>query len=453
MICVTGRESTLDALAARLHRIDGHDVLHEVRADHLQHIDDDLFSLIEREGERVLFCCRPHNQGGAFAGSEAERLALLHRATDARWVDVEHDAPLDGFDLDRVVLSWHDFECHDDVIAQARSLAERRPAVVKLAARVEDARHLGVLLGARREIPGDAVLIAMGPAGLLSRVRYGALGSRWTYVAAEPELCTAPGQLSYDDAVAMGLPGTAGAPFCALIGGLQVLGSPGTRVYNALYRELGLELSYLPIVTRSLSACWPLLSTLAVRGLSVTMPLKDEALALCEADALATNVGSVNSMRNVNHVWEGTNTDVEGVRAPLAEAGVAGRALVLGAGGAARAAAHACRMLALDVTISARSPRGLTDVVPWDARSDIAHDVLINATPIAGATSPWPDDAPLAGCVFDLAIADGSALLDRAEREGSVAIDARRMWLHQGAQQMSWMLDVDLTAEQLEEHL
>jgi 3-dehydroquinate dehydratase type I len=423
-----------------------------VRADHLERIDDDLFRWLEREGDRVLFCCRSKEQGGRFDGTEAERLAILQRAK-TRWVDVEHDLPLEGFDRDRVVLSWHDFEGSGRVKARACALAGRGAGVVKLAARVDDAAEIALLEEARHEIEGDAVLIGMGDAGLLSRVRYGALGSAWTYVAADARHVTAPGQLDWAGARVMGLPDAANAPFCALVGGPQVMGSPGTRVYNALYRDLGLDLSYLPILTHSLTDCLPLLDRLGARGLSATMPLKHEALGLCAADELAIAVGSANSMRRTDAGWEGTNTDVAGVRLPLEEAGVRGTALVLGAGGAARAAIHACGQLGLDVAVSARSPRGLEGVVPWQDRGAVKHDVLINATPVAGARSPWPNDVPLARCVFDLAIAPKSALLDRARREGRVAIDATRMWIHQGAEQMSWMLDRSISASQLEELL
>ncbi len=453
MMCVTGAETTLAAVADRIAG-GGEDVaLHEVRADHLEHIDDDLFDLLDREGARILFCCRTRAQGGNFDGTETERRMLLHRAKKARWIDVEHDVPLDQFELERVVLSWHDFNDATDVVRQARALGQRGVGIVKLAARIDDAAEIATLMEARETIAGKAIVIGMGPAGVLTRVRYRALGSEWTYIAATSDHATAPGQIDLPTARVMGLPATGAAPFCALIGGPQIFASPGPRTYNALYRSLRLEMSYLPIITTSLSRCLPVLERLGAVGLSATMPLKLEALGLCKPDALAHDVASVNSLRHTATGWEGTNTDIEGVRAPLAAAGAQGTALVLGAGGAARAAVSACRSLGLRVTVSARSPRELRDVVPWKARTRVAHDVLINATPICGTQSPWPDDIPLAGCVFDLAIATHSALLRRAKREGRVAIDAQTMWLHQGAQQMSWMLGVPLSPQQLEEHL
>lgn len=453
MICVTGAERDVASLCARIASTD--DLLCEVRADQLERIDDALFDLVAREGPRILFCCRPPAQGGAFAGSEAERVGLLERAerAGARWIDVEHDVPLERFDRSRVVLSWHDFDGADELLRMARELAPRRAGVLKLAVRVDDAAQIERLREARAIIDGPAVLIAMGAAGLLSRVRYGSLGSEWTYVAADHANATAPGQLDLDEARAMGLPGTRDAPFCALVGGPQVFSSPGPRVYNACYRRRGLALSYLPIITTSLRATLPLFEKLGARGLSVTMPLKGEALALSTPDSLAAAVQSVNSLRPIPGGWEGTNTDIEGVRAPLAQVSPTGTALILGAGGAARAAAHACRGLGLGVVVSARTARGPEEVIPWEDRAHVVHDVLINATPIAGDTSPWPDDAPLAKCVFDLAIAERSLLLERASREGGAAIDARRMWIHQGARQMSWMLDTAFTAQELEAEL
>lgn len=466
MICVTGAEDTTAALARRLERHP--DAMHEVRLDHLEAVDDDLFALLGRHAGRVVACARAGRQGGAFAGHEAERGRLLVRAAEAgvNYVDVEADADdalLDAVGRRRVVLSWHDFDAiPDDVDERVRAMVARDPAVVKVAFAMEDARDLATLLTLRPTIPKQAVLIGMGAAGLLSRTHYARFGSGWTYVAASPELATAPGQLDVVAAQLHGLPDTATKPLCALVGGPQVMSSPGPRVYNALFRELQLDWSYVPVVTRSLAGVLPLLEALDARGLSVTMPLKRQAFDRSEPDALAERLEAVNSLARRGDRWLGRNTDVAGVIAPLTEvladvSPAARTALVLGAGGAARAAVAALDELGLEVVVAARREERARAIasrtLSWSARTDADVDVLINATPVVGDDSPWPTDGPFPRVVFELALGAPSRLLADARAAGCTTLDATRMWIHQGAAQMGWFLDRELEAADLDRHL
>ena len=218
-----------------------------------------------------------------------------------------------------------------------------------------------------------------------------------------------------------------------------------------------------------------MLRRLGLQGASVTMPHKHVALQMAgdRADELARRVQAANSLRFDEEGVAATNTDVAGVGQPLqrAFAQLSGkrpqRALVLGAGGAAKAAAVACRNLDLEVTVSAvetevdgtlveldapLSGPG-TRCVRWSDRHDVEADVLINATPVSGERSPWSEDVALpCAVVFDLAITGKpSRLLARARQEGAVALEAIEMWLAQGARQMSWITGEDYEVEQLRE--
>jgi 3-dehydroquinate dehydratase/shikimate dehydrogenase len=478
MWCVTGFESELATLAARLEAVDT--PLHEIRLDALRPGErrlDALEALVRRHGSRLVLCARPLRAGGRWAdGDDRERLALLARLgrAGARYVDVEVDVDPALIDVDpeRLVVSWHDFASGAVASApqQLARLADRRAALLKLALQIDDACELTLLRDLARSITRPALVIGMGAAGLLSRVCYRAFGSPFVYVAAAAEHRTAPGQLDRETAASLGLdpaaPKSADDPaWYGLVGGEQVMSSPGMRVYNRLLRARGLGAFYLPIVTRSLAATLPLLTDLGARGLSVTMPLKSEALALAEADTMAREVGAANTLKLVDGGWRARNTDVEGVRAPLAEAlakaglGRGTRVLLLGSGGAARAALRACQELELHVTLAARRREALDDVVAnargpapeivrWEERAAGDHAVLVNATALA-ATSPWPEGGRLPPVVFDLAIAPRSQLLEDAGAAGLVAIAPLAMWVHQGAAQMSWLLDAPVTPEEL----
>ncbi len=468
MLCITGAETSLAALSARL---DEEADLHELRLDHLTDAwGDGLWALVERHAGRLLLCCRPAREGGAYAGDEAARLGWLKRGLDlgVRWVDVEGDVPsseLSGFAADRMVRSFHRFTAADEpmeVMRLARALGDAKGAVSKLAIAVDDAAHLDVLLDARRSIDGDAVLIGMGPAGLVSRARYPHFGSAWTYVAADARTATAPGQLDRAGAAHQGLPQAALAPFAALVGGPQVFGSPGPSVYPPLFRARGLAVgSYLPVVTLDLARALPLLERLGAVGLSVTMPLKQEAARRARGDELVARLGAANSLRLKSGRWEATNTDVAGVEVPLRTALAAGgTALVLGAGGAAAAAVEAAQRMGLQVCVSSRRDEAAASLaarfdgvsaVAWSARGDWVGDVLVNATPVAGETaSPWPDVPVGASVVFDLALGKPALALRRqAEAGGARFLPPEAMWRAQGAAQMSWFFDQAIEPSEL----
>lgn len=468
MLCITGAESSLAALSARLEE---EAELHELRLDHLaEPWGDGLWSLVERHAPRLLLCCRPVREGGAYDGDEGQRLGWLQRGLDlgARWVDVEGDVPtsaLTGFAAERMVRSVHRFTAADEpaeVMRLARGLAGAKGAVSKLAIAVDDAAHLDALLDARRDIDGDAVLIGMGPAGLVSRARYPHFGSAWTYVAAYVDTATAPGQLDRTAAAHQGLPEAATAPFAALVGGPQVFGSPGPRVYPPLFHARGLEVrSYLPVVTVDLTRALPLLEQLGAVGLSVTMPLKHEAARLAKKDALVELLGAANSLRRPAGTWEATNTDVAGVEVPLRRAVTTGqKALVLGAGGAAAAAVEALLRLGLKVCVSSRRTEAATSLaarfagvstVDWKARGDWKGDVLINATPVAGAAAtPWPDVPLPVSVVFDLALGKPALALRRqAAAGGARFLPPEAMWRAQGAAQVGWFFSRTFDASEL----
>lgn len=444
MICITGAEKSVAALATRL---EAHpSALHELRLDTLDHIDDTLWALIERHADRIVACCRP-----SAIRSDAERAALWLRAqtAGARYIDVEEDVgPVAGLAPERLVLSFHDFEgLGGDLVGRARSM-RGRAAVVKIAISVDDVAELDRLCEVRRTIGGPAVLIAMGAAGVLSRIMPASFGSEWTYVAVSAALATAPGQLDLATAARYRVPFS--GPWLGLAGGPQVAHSPGPRIYNRLLSDRGANYGYFPLITRSLAASLPLCASLGAVGLSVTMPLKAEAARLAVSGG---ELDAVNSLRLRYDGWHGQNTDVAGVREPLRRVSQeGGRALILGSGGAARAAAQACRELGLDVVVAARSidrARFAPRAVPWSERA-VACDVLINATPIAGDDSPWPDDVPLPAVVFDLALAPHSRLLREATAAGRITLTPLHMWAHQGAAQLRFLLGLDVTAAELE---
>ena len=228
-------------------------------------------------------------------------------------------------------------------------------------------------------------------------------------------------------------------------------------IHSAAFRRLGLDWVYLalPVPPRSLGPAVAGLRALGAAGVNVTMPHK-EAVAghLDQLAGDAEGTGAVNTVVRAGERLVGHNTDVEGFREFVsANAGydLAGkRAVVLGAGGAARAVVKALEELgATGIVVVARDEaraKGVREIaaeIPvkvagWSAGPDEASgaDVVVNATPI-GARGERLLEGTRFGpgqLVVDLIYMPPSTpLVEAARRDGADAWGGLGMLVHQAA--------------------
>jgi shikimate dehydrogenase len=202
-------------------------------------------------------------------------------------------------------------------------------------------------------------------------------------------------------------------------------------------------------------------------GANVTIPHKQVALRWAdELTEMASSVGAVNTLYRRSGRVVGDNTDVTGVSATLdaIAAGTGMNVVILGAGGAARAAVRATVGRASRVTVVNRTLRNARaialDALAWpdhdctvgallwstdkDSREDVHQaiaeaDVIINSVPDAGgardalAKLPWSAAHPLASA-FDLSYARGGTSFCRlAQQAGLNSVDGALMLVEQGA--------------------
>ncbi|HIH30439.1 TPA: NAD(P)-binding domain-containing protein [Candidatus Micrarchaeota archaeon] len=143
------------------------------------------------------------------------------------------------------------------------------------------------------------------------------------------------------------------------VAGKPVLHSISPQVHNAGFASLGISAAYIRLSAGSGSEAIATARQMGISGLSVTAPFKEEVFGLCKAlDPNARATGAVNTVLIGRRVLSGFNTDVDGVRLALEQNGVRiskKRAVVIGAGGAARAAAFALRKAGASVTIANRT--------------------------------------------------------------------------------------------------
>jgi shikimate dehydrogenase len=200
---------------------------------------------------------------------------------------------------------------------------------------------------------------------------------------------------------------------------------------SAAFASAGLDWSYelRDIPAEGLPAALAALRTPDYAGANVTIPHKVAVIPLLdELDAPAAATGAVNTIRREGSRLLGSNTDVAGIRAALGEVGLdpaGASAVVLGAGGSARAAGAALRGARLFFV--ARRPGAVAglpgQVLSWDDRAwwrlARSADLLLNATSLGRQQElPLPEgELPVGGAVVDLVYSTAGTPLVRAARD------------------------------------
>ncbi|PSP81330.1 shikimate dehydrogenase [Halobacteriales archaeon QS_4_69_225] len=236
-----------------------------------------------------------------------------------------------------------------------------------------------------------------------------------------------------------------------------LIGSPvehsvSPQMHEAAYETLEMDARYVTLEPAE-DALGPAVdgaSALGVDGLNVTIPFKESVLPLVEPDPLAERIGAVNTV-DLSGEPTGHNTDAAGVTRAFEHHDVSpsGTAVVVGAGGAGRAAAFALADAGADVRIANRTvPRAeaLAEAVSGadahglDALEELLADadLLVNATSVGMESDETP--VPAAALHGDLAVLDAvytpleTRLLREAAAAGATTIDGAWMLLFQGVE-------------------
>ena len=412
--------------------------------------------------------CRCKDNGGRFAGSSKAALDILLQAANAGFhiVDIELESleklPKDTMQKVHdtgaaVIVSFHDFKGTPDldaVYARMEPFAPDFMKVVPTARSLTDNLKLMRFLERMEDRSNSSLVgICMGEAGVISRVLGLRAGSAFTFAAATPGEETAPGQIAartlietyrIDQVdVATKVYGVAGDPIGSSLSPLML---------NTAFRRETVNAVYLALQTHKVEDLFTLAREIPIQGLSVTMPLKESVIPFLErTDPLSAKIGAVNTISRLpDGKFYGFNTDVAGIVGPL-ERRLSlrnARVLVLGAGGAARAAVFGCRDKGAEVFILNRTPETAQKLarqsgakaIKREALAKSTFDVIINATP-AGMTGNKtaaflaPEDLN-ARIVFDLVYNPiETPLLRMARQKGLAVISGVEMFVQQGARQ------------------
>ena len=276
---------------------------------------------------------------------------------------------------------------------------------------------------------------------------------------------------------------------------LGVIGHPiahtlSPLMHNAAITDLGLDYVYLPLPVRAEALELALRGFVAigVEGFSVTIPHKQAIVPLLnEVTEVAQAIGAVNTVWRTETGWSGTNTDVVGFVSPLQELQQDWHptiAVILGTGGAARAAVAGCAQLGCaEIHVIGRDAHKLetfrqswqqSSLRPnlftrtWDRLPDLLQytNLLVNTTPIG--MYPDVDRSPLSAAEMEVMMPDAIAydliytpsptlFLKQAKALELEAIDGSEMLVQQGAAALQlWLqrpVPVDVMRQALQQYL
>jgi shikimate 5-dehydrogenase len=259
----------------------------------------------------------------------------------------------------------------------------------------DDNRQLLAMLGgARVSSPARSLgrtIIGMGERGLYSRILAPFFGSELMFVSRAEDRSAAPGQLSIENALA--IYGDRNLPENPSI--FAVVGHPAGHslspaIHNKRFRERGAAAAYSILSTDAFDEIASAVERggdFVPRGISITAPFKERALAFAEriGAMIAPNAeesGAVNTLVRTRDGLLADNTDVDGLTALLQE--ICGRdrksVAVIGAGGTARAAVLAANLLGMHVSVFNRSSARSVGVPisPLEGLARFDGEVVVN---------------------------------------------------------------------------
>ncbi|HZZ80774.1 MAG TPA: shikimate dehydrogenase, partial [Gemmataceae bacterium] len=359
-------------------------------------------------------------------------------------IDIIHQIP--RFGKTQRVVSYHNIrEVPENLEKLHEQMCEEDCDVVKVVVTAQHPSDNLRVMALTKNAKKPTVAFCMGDLGTSSRVIGLRQGMPYSYAAFNKERQIAPGMLSFQEMQKIYFIENI-TPETKVFG---VIGDPvghslSPLIHNASFRHLGINAMYLPfrVPRGELAPFLDAFKALPVEGYSVTLPHKEAAArAAVVQDESVASMSSANTLLAVEAGFRAVNTDAKAAidslvahlplgpdknPAPLISRSV----LVVGAGGVARAIAHALHKEKVAVTVTNRTPeRGqrLADEVgckfaEWSARHNVVCDTIINCTSVG--MHPNLDETPIhhsflkpGMMVFDTIYTPETTMLIREARE------------------------------------
>ena len=435
-----------------------------------------LDALLSSHAKPFILTLRPAEQGGLREIDALNRIVFwLDRLGPERakgeLLDIELDVARllmqkEGLDWSRVICSYHDFSGTGSGPENLYQQMKQTPAgVIKIAIRALDATDSIPIFKLLERAKGEGreiIAVAMGEAGIVTRILGPSRGSFLTYGALDKGRATAPGQPTAEELANLYRVHkiTESTMVTGLIGG-TIAHSISPHIHNAAFAQSDVDGVYVPFEVREVEGflrrmARPLSREInwELRGLSVTAPHKRAVMQYLDwIEPSAREIGAVNTILVEGEELHGYNTDAVAFLSTLEEkfGHISGKGVaILGAGGAARSALWALMRAGAQVTVFARDEeKGARLGGEFGARAEALEgalfdgfDVVINATPL-GTRSVSEGHTPVtlhqlrgARCAYDLVYNPSETrFLSEAIEAGCEVIGGLGMLISQAAEQ------------------
>jgi 3-dehydroquinate dehydratase / shikimate dehydrogenase len=425
-VCVPVCASTIAALKEAFIRARAVADIVELRLDclipaELERINE-LYPFLTSVPVPAILTLRPNAQGG--------NCALDLEARHRFWMSCPESNSLRDLELDlleartypptrkdQLICSHHDFS---QVPTELETIYDRMSAtpagILKLAVQANDVTDcipMFRLLARARQEQREMIAIAMGPAGIATRILGPSRGAFLTYAALDEKSATATGQLTVAELKSVYRIDRINqqTPITGLIG-LPVTHSVSPHMHNAALAAAGRDGVYIPFPVRDVNAFLKRMVhrrtreiDVNIRGLSVTAPHKSAVIdSLDWVEPTAGELGAVNTIAVEGDELHGYNTDgvafIQVIKESFGDLRNA-RCAVIGSGGAARAILWNLKHAAASTTVFARNESQSKALAAefgagyesLNYPSFATFDLVINATPL-GTAGALQEESP-----------------------------------------------------------
>ncbi|KGN48408.1 bifunctional 3-dehydroquinate dehydratase/shikimate dehydrogenase, chloroplastic [Cucumis sativus] len=504
LICVPIMSESIDKMIVDVKKAgeNGADIV-EIRLDALKIFNphEDLKLLIKESPLPTLFTYRPNWEGGQYDGDENQRLDVLRLAMKlgADYIDVELQVAREFIDSIqqekpnnfKVIVSNHNYKktpSLEDLGSLVAEIQATGADIVKIATTALDitdvARMFQVLVYSQVPIIG----LVMKDRGFICRLLCPKYGGYLTFGTLEEGIVSAPGQPTIKDLLNLYNFRHIG-PDTKVFGiiGNPVGDSKLPALYNELFKLVGLDAIYVPLLVDDPTKFLDTYSSSDIGGFSVTIPHKEAVFKYCdEVDSVAKATGAVNFVlrRQSDGKLCGYNTDCYGAISAIEDgllglhndsfavsSRLAGKlVVVIGAGGVGKAVAYGAKQKGARIVIANRSfdrARELADRVGGQSVSlaDLENFhpedgmILVNATPIG--MQPKVDETPIPkhalkrySLVFDAVYTPRmTRLLREAEESGAAIVPGLEMFTRQAYEQYEGFTGLPAPKERIRKFL